>query len=388
MAQRIKVQDGRVYYSASDPADDVNIGVAGQINVTKQVNVGDDPSAAGLIQTPVNSSADLIFRTSTDGIDAGNIKFEPSAAGNILFNNVAWPDGSVVPVPGMFLGVSGVNTLQFLVPPGGSGSISAPLNEVVYGTGPGVTTDSDFVYDSSISTLSVGSVGTGEVKSNIGDALIVDGDLQLILKSGTGTIDVQSELLANSLPGIAGDVLTNQGAGQPPTWQAPSGGSASIFSVRLDNTSATFNGNVNTFWATADELVTASYCQWDSYTSTILFNEDGVYRISIISVVMPDPSTPDTWPDDLVSYGSSVSSSLTMFNTRYSTYAPAYPGNFQALSDFTLAPDQSSAVWTDTYIFNAVVGDSQSVGVYAASYSYGSTSAVVSAVATVEKLGP
>lgn len=105
MAQKVKVQDGNIVYSAADPAQSVNFGVNGQLNVTKELNVGDDPFADGVITAPPN--VDLII--STDG--TGNLRFESGAS--ILLNNVVWPDGTVPPVPGMFLGVTSLNNLQF-----------------------------------------------------------------------------------------------------------------------------------------------------------------------------------------------------------------------------------------------------------------------------------
>lgn len=105
MAQQVKVQDGNIVYAAADPAHSVNFGVNGQLNVTKELNVGDDPFADGVITAPPN--VDLII--STDG--TGNLRFEPGAS--IVLNNVVWPDGTVSPVPGMFLGVTSLNNLQF-----------------------------------------------------------------------------------------------------------------------------------------------------------------------------------------------------------------------------------------------------------------------------------
>jgi len=55
MAQKILVQDGNIIYAASDPAYDVNFGVNGQVNVTKQITVGDNIAAPGLISTPIGS---------------------------------------------------------------------------------------------------------------------------------------------------------------------------------------------------------------------------------------------------------------------------------------------------------------------------------------------
>lgn len=114
MAQQIKVQDGIVVYSTSDPiATDIDFTVRGLLNITKEVNIGDNPLAPGLIKTPPGSGVDLIIRTDNDGFTFGNIKLEPTPSGSIILNNVAWPDGTVTPVPGMYLGVSAPNTLQF-----------------------------------------------------------------------------------------------------------------------------------------------------------------------------------------------------------------------------------------------------------------------------------
>lgn len=105
MAQKNIVQDGRITYSTSDPTLSVDFDINGQLSVTKQLNVGDDPLADGLISTPAN--VDLIISTGT----GGNIRL--ASAEEILLNNVVWPDGTVVPNPGMYMGVSNVNTLQF-----------------------------------------------------------------------------------------------------------------------------------------------------------------------------------------------------------------------------------------------------------------------------------
>lgn len=128
MAQRVIVQDGIVLYSASDPLSvDMDFSVLGQINVTKQVTVGDDLLAPGRIETPLTSGVDLIFRTHNDGFDYGHIRLDSATfGGSIILNNVAWPDGTVSPTPGMYLGVSALNTLQFYTLP----LISTPAYEL------------------------------------------------------------------------------------------------------------------------------------------------------------------------------------------------------------------------------------------------------------------
>jgi hypothetical protein len=112
MAQKIIVQGGVVSYSNSDPSLDLNLNVAGIINVTKELNVGDNLLAGGTITTPPGQ--DMHVMTG----NAGAFKVENT--GPIILHNVSWPDGTVTPVPGMVIGVSALNTLQFMV--GGAGA--------------------------------------------------------------------------------------------------------------------------------------------------------------------------------------------------------------------------------------------------------------------------
>lgn len=121
MAQRVIVQDGIVQYASSDPTTlNMDFSVAGEVNVTKKINVGDNPLAPGLITTPTGSNVDLIFTTQTNGLTSGNIRIQPETNGRIILNNVAWPDGTIPPVPGMYLGVNSLNNLQFYTLPIGS----------------------------------------------------------------------------------------------------------------------------------------------------------------------------------------------------------------------------------------------------------------------------
>lgn len=114
MAQKIKVQDGIVVYSTPDPlATDIAFDIKGALDVTKQVTVGDDPLASGQIHTPLNSSADLIISTNTDGFNpGGDISLAPAAGGRILLNNITWPTS--VPNPGQFIGTTSLGNLGFL----------------------------------------------------------------------------------------------------------------------------------------------------------------------------------------------------------------------------------------------------------------------------------
>lgn len=117
MAQQIKIQDGVVVYSTSDPVaprltpntptGDVDFLINGQLGVSLELKVGNNPLADGTILTPPGT--DLIL------VPGKNISMQ-TPSGNILLNNVVWPTNT--PVPGMYLGVSALNTLQFITLPG------------------------------------------------------------------------------------------------------------------------------------------------------------------------------------------------------------------------------------------------------------------------------
>jgi hypothetical protein len=112
MAQKIKVQDGVVVYSTPDPlTTNVAFDIKGALDVTKQVTIGDNPSASGQIQTPAGSVVDLIISTNTDGFTTGSIKLEPAIGGTIVLNGAVWPTTS--PTPGNFLAVSAPNVLSY-----------------------------------------------------------------------------------------------------------------------------------------------------------------------------------------------------------------------------------------------------------------------------------
>jgi len=90
MAQQIKVQDGIVVYSTSDPStSDLDFSIKGQITL------GNTPLSNGLITTPTGS--DLLLQPS----------------GDLVLVDAVWP--SSIPTLGQFLIVSGTNQLSFQV---------------------------------------------------------------------------------------------------------------------------------------------------------------------------------------------------------------------------------------------------------------------------------
>lgn len=112
MAQKIKVQDGIVVYSTADPSvDPIDFSILGALSV------GNQPLADGIILSPPGT--DIILAPGK------NISLQ-TTAGSIVLNNVVWPDGTVTPTPGMYLGVSALNTLQFYLLPDGL----TPINNI------------------------------------------------------------------------------------------------------------------------------------------------------------------------------------------------------------------------------------------------------------------
>lgn len=107
---------------------------------------------------------------------------------------------------------------------GSGGSISAPLNEIVYGTGAGVTSDPGFTFDSTTNTLVVDGAANGAVTAATGFSISLesDGGTYNITLTEDGEIDVNGSVGSN------GQVLTSAGPGNPASWETPSGGGGSI----------------------------------------------------------------------------------------------------------------------------------------------------------------
>ena len=102
-------------------------------------------------------------------------------------------------------------------------SISAPIDQVIYGTGSGVASSSGLTYNSSTDTLTIGLTGPALISTDPGQSLRISGDASVTLTtnnvdrlviSNTGAFDI------NGTSGVAGQVLTTNGAGSTPTWQS------------------------------------------------------------------------------------------------------------------------------------------------------------------------
>jgi hypothetical protein len=491
MAPNLYVEDitGVLYFNGSDNNPRASIGwadTAGELRYTGTGNSFDGYLAVGSSAGP-GAGRGVFTPTlkilSTGGIDASG----EGTAGQVLTSGG----------PG--------NPLTWTT---ASGSISAPVNEIVYGTGAGTTSDPAFTYDSGTDTLTIASAGPGLITTDAGQALTIQPGGALNLYSGTnptgsnltitaglgsagngGQLDIsagqalggqggnltiaggsavtgsfaggavsisagtstgtvqggiailqggasvagkggdvlvaaglsstpvqqdggltlqagqsghngghvkvmtngterlrigsQGTWKINGTSGGAGQVLTSNGPAATPTWEDAGGGGGYLFVASLSASGVTFNGSPVTTW-TAGVSSTASYCHWDAYSSSIIFDTAGEYRISIIASASGNGS----WPDGLTSYGTTVTNSNSNYETRHSSYAAAYPNNFQGIADFTSAPYQYNEQWTDVFVFDRGVGQSQQVGVYAANYPSSGSVLYVQAIVIVELIGP
>lgn len=251
MAQKIKVQDGIIAYSASDPTEVLDLTVAGTVTVTNEITVGSVNSPIdGVISTGDGTTLDRAQLDITTG-DYGDLIIKQSPTGGKLFlNNAQWPTGAEMPQPGMYLGASNLNTLEYLsfalgpaddswtvsmlnstyptasagqfvvgttvlymcisegqwrtLGAAGSGSISAPLNQLVYGTGPSTTSSPGLTFNSTSGTLTVGSPGTASITANTGEALAVLSDVSITLDApgiiATGFVQFGSFITAPASP--------------------------------------------------------------------------------------------------------------------------------------------------------------------------------------------
>jgi len=113
MTQQIKVQDGKLVYGNTDPQLPVDVDVIGNVNIQNAFTIGSATFEDATLTTAdalVAPGADLEITTGTNG----SLSIHQNAVGGtLLFNNVQWPTGVITPVPGMFVGVSGLNTLEY-----------------------------------------------------------------------------------------------------------------------------------------------------------------------------------------------------------------------------------------------------------------------------------
>ena len=239
MSQKIKVQDGNIVYSNTDPTQPVNMTVLGDANVTNQLIVGSvNTPADGVISSgdgyPAGVDPAYYARLDIIAGNYGTLNLSQSSFANsaITINGVQWPTGIIQPTAGMFLGATSSTSLEYklfiiaynpndsltevdlnaLYPTATAGQSvagitvlytcvgtsswrilgkstggAAPLNEIVYGTGPGTTSTPDLTYNAISGTLTVGPIGPSTISSSPSQPMIVASDTSITLDT-PGTI--------------------------------------------------------------------------------------------------------------------------------------------------------------------------------------------------------
>lgn len=105
MAKKVKVQDGKIAFSSSDPTSIVDFDINGQLVVTRNIAVGNGSNPSGVITTSPGQNLTL-----TPGAGSNLILRADNA---LLLNGKVWPGVMNDVTPGSFLGASALNSLEF-----------------------------------------------------------------------------------------------------------------------------------------------------------------------------------------------------------------------------------------------------------------------------------
>lgn len=161
----VKAQSGNIKFLSTDPGVDVNVNVAGSITVATRLSVGDNGISPGSITS------------------LGDLSLTP--AGRLSLAGVYWPDGSVEPVPGMYVGVSATNELEFYVLPDANSPLTVKNQNIDY----------TLQLEDAVNTLirMTNSVPAQVIMPNDTTANLPIGAAVLISWSGTGSVSIAGE---------------------------------------------------------------------------------------------------------------------------------------------------------------------------------------------------
>lgn len=436
MAQKITVQDGIVTYSAADPTLSVNVGVEGELNVSQQLNVGDNDLGEGFITTTPDTNLTIQ--------PGGNGTLALQPAGPLLMRNAIWPNGIIAPNAGYFLGATGLNTLEYLqfiiatnssdsltqsdlntaypnaIPgqmvsgptviytcvaantwriSGSSGGGSSPVvaeSQIAFGdSSSSIISTSDFTYAAGVLTVN-GTANGGTLTTASGQTIMLQADnIAFATSELSGNIigfDNDMALTINGNSGTAGQVLTSNGPSAQISWTTPTNGTsiAPLVMELVSQGSPVGNGVVN-YFAGGTVHITSPNVSWNEGTGNLVFTVNGFYKITIIGTIA---SGDGTWPGPFVQYGSQLPgfSILGQANSRYNTSTPsASPDNFTGIA-LTLSdtPDPQTGTFTDEYIVTITSNPeatTQKIGVYMAVPSASTTAWTGSVRLIVQFLG-
>jgi hypothetical protein len=238
-----------------------------------------------------------------------------STGGSLLLNNARWPSGVVQPNPGMFIGVSALNELEYF--------------PFVLG------------FNNSNTLTNIDLIG-------------------LYPSAVTG----QSVVAPNVIYSCVGTHLW-RALGQ--TSAPPPGSAPETLVIRLqDNGSAQMTGSDYANWSVSNPAEVESVdAYWDSYSGMLNLVTPGAYEVKIKTLMYPMPSYwgPGTLPIDNFRYGTVVSNALAGFErSQYFRGVDNWP---------TATALGSNTWWEDTFVVNATSPNwPSSIYAYAESVSY------------------
>jgi len=318
MSQKIKIQDGIITYAASNPLDLLKFNVKGQLNVSDELTVGNDPLVDGTITSPPGSNINII-----PGPGANLLLSPGLTGGQISINGISWPAGSADPTPGYFLGASALNVLEFY---------------------PFV-----LAYNPS-DTLSVIDLNTQYPTIQPGQKVIgpstvyecVSFSTWRILTSGATSLDGLSDVTITTP--LIDEVLKYVGV----KWiNGPGSFVPQVLIIRLtSNPIPAFNSpNFNWF---PTILQTSNDASWDVYGSQLSLDYHGWYKITITSTASQIAGA--NWPDKSTVYGSVVPEAMGTNTSRY------FRGNAAGWdSSWELLPSIAQQMsWSDTFFVNVM----------------------------------
>jgi len=327
MAQKIKIQDGNIVYVASDPSYDVNFGINGQLNVTKELNVGNDPLADGTISTPPGIDLNIV--------PDGNLSLQPTS-GNILLNNVTWPLGT--PNPGDIIISETLGNLNY-----------RPLVLAIVGSD---------------------SLTTGQLNIAYPNALpgqTVAGPTVVYQCVGTGLWRILGPVTPMSTP-----ETFVMGLDLPPL------------------TTISFNGVEYSGPWDDTSFLPATFCHYDMLLNKIIFDIEGSYKISLNYYLSPDitgiPTGPSTYgskieTSDVIDW---LSSSSITINKIYNNSTP------NSYTDIDFYHNQSDLITnTDEFMISLQAGQGFIPAIFAANFNSSTTLINYAGIRlSINKIGP
>ena len=204
-------------------------GNAGQILTSQGPNqpaIWQDISGTGSVTSVAATGSTDISVTGSPITTAGTLSFS-------LLNTSVVPGtyGSSTKVPVFTVDSKGrlTSSSEVSIP-----TVSAPNSQILYGTGSSVTSSTALTFTESTNTLGLGGSGAASISSDVGYPMLISGDTYITFSTaGQNRLSIlqTGEITLNSVSGTAGQVLTSQGAGQPPAWQNPSASGGTVTNV-------------------------------------------------------------------------------------------------------------------------------------------------------------